>query len=1527
MRKELFKKISASFLVIIMLLSYAGLYGNISHADDDVPVVENWGKRIKSYSSGVFYKMNEGDKVNDQIISKWLFYDTQKEFENLTCIRTGKKHDTSYSVIDLYKLEELDKKTFNDLFKNDTHGTAEEKYNHLLWEIENFYLFSENDTAEDKAARLAEYNEFIGATELPYGQNETVINTINRYSNGKKDGVDFTLEANKNEQLIKVLQNELLMLYVNQTFERTPNLDKLDNLKNMYHSAKSSDKFSQKESDYVAKIVDKFTNMEASKNADLKYDEYGKEKIEIEKPTDAGDASNNISGAFKVTNPYPNKARITEVKVNVNGTDVNNFDILTVDGNEISDIENQLSSNEVTSFRVRAEGLNTENAVVKVTLNVDLGDVLRASLLIPNNAKGAINYNDARQYLIDLHKEHEEYEVHASTSVVANKFDLALTKQVTKVKKSSGESYDGLDYDYGRLLEVDSRNLGKGNITTAAYRMDKSPVIVEDGCIVEYKITVYNEGSIDGFAEEITDYLPEELELVSASESTVNATYGWEPDPENPKIIRTNYLSSNNNENSANVLSKYNGKDLKSASKSVSVELRVNAGTKEMGTKIDNRAEISRYGYYADINADGIKEFVSVDRKEIDIDSIQNSVLTDANVNNTSNLISKIEEIIENAKQQKKFSNISYVDKSLFSYEDDDDIERLILTKEMIIMDLALRKWISKVDDNELKGEESREPSQNTTSNDNEGSFDQPDVSLAQTLLGEGTLLYDNPKLAVDVCPGSTVTYKIAIYNEGTVLSYAKEITDYLPKELEFIEGNATNEKYGWVATKNSDGTTTVKTNYLADLPLDWTLSKYTHTLAHDFDTPPSYRIIEIVCKVSEDATTGKFLTNRAEITKYGYYNTEDRYPSENSEFIETDEEGIDRDSEQNTIESSLDLDNWYSNWYNNDYNPGTPEYTVPGEQDDDDFETVVVKANTPGEYSIKIKKVNSEDETETIEGAKFSIKLDKANSQTTESAATDETGITSLLNKVTISEEGKDTYIIKETQIPDQYKLYDGEIKLEVAKKLVNGKYVLDAENTKVTGEDVKLDIKGSVITIIVPNPPKEFDLALRKFITAVNGDKLEGESSRVPKVDGKTLINGDPEKNGEKTATYTHTKEPVLVNPTDIVEYTIRVYNEGELDGFASRIIDDVPEGVTMVAPEYDEDGKPSNLNAEYKWVMYKEMSEEEKASDELANKTVLKYADKYYVETDKAEEAVLISTDYLSKANGEDNLIKAFNGSRLFYKDIKVEFKVKATKDTETIITNYAQISEHQYKDGTPIEDRDSTPNEWNDDEDDQDVEHIKVNWFDLALYKWVSSTIVTEDGKTKEYKSGHTQDDKDKLVNVTIAKDKLDKTVVKFKWTIKVENQSPIPGYATELKDHIPAGLKFVEEDNKEFGWKLQKDGTVTTDYLKGTLLNEKETAEVTLVLTWINGSNNLGVKTNYAEISEDFNAYGTPDIDSTPDNFTGKPVEDDEDGDEVRLNVRTGSGVIMQYVLIATGVLAMVAVGVVLIKKNVLDREF
>ena len=112
----------------------------------------------------------------------------------------------------------------------------------------------------------------------------------------------------------------------------------------------------------------------------------------------------------------------------------------------------------------------------------------------------------------------------------------------------------------------------------------------------------------------------------------------------------------------------------------------------------------------------------------------------------------------------------------------------------------------------------------------------------------------------------------------------------------------------------------------------------------------------------------------------------------------------------------------------------------------------------------------------------------------------------------------------------------------------------------------------------------------------------------------------------------------------------------------------------------------------------------------------------------------------------------------------------------------------------------------------------------------------------------------------------------------------------------------------------------KEGNlVATKALENTLLQPGESATVEVILTWINGPENLALKTNTAEISQDKNEYGVPDRDSTPDNR--KEGEDDIDIAKVILAISTGS--VKTYFTLAAGLLTIVLVGVVLIKKFII----
>jgi len=424
-----------------------------------------------------------------------------------------------------------------------------------------------------------------------------------------------------------------------------------------------------------------------------------------------------------------------------------------------------------------------------------------------------------------------------------------------------------------------------------------------------------------------------------------------------------------------------------------------------------------------------------------------------------------------------------------------------------------------------------------------------------------------------------------------------------------------------------------------------------------------------------------------------------------------------------------------------------------------------------------------------------------------------------------------------------------------------------------------------------------EEFDLALRKFITEVNGKDI---NSRIPEF----------KINSEGQYVYEHDKTPVEVAHNNLVEYTIRVYNEGTVDGYANLVKDDIPEGLVFV--------RNNEINKQYKWKLL------DANGNETKDILLAEYIVTDYLSKENGEKP-LDNSDDVSDVNNKDisdkdnvNLIKAFDSSVMDepdYRDLKVVFEVNVPNRTDDIIINEAQISDDTDEFGEEVDDKDSTTDEWIEGEDDQDREYLKLVYFDLALKKWVSHAYVTENGKDRVIETGHTGDENpEPVVKVDMDKKQVDKVKVKFKYQIKVTNEGVVPGYVKEISDYIPEGLRFEQSDNPT--WSVV-DGKVVTSQAKDVLLQPGDSVQVSIILTWINSADNLGLKVNTAEISEDYNDYGdTPDVDSTPNNKVDG--EDDIDTAPVILSVRTGE--VRVYVAITISVLSIISLGVVLIKR-------
>ena len=855
--------------------------------------------------------------------------------------------------------------------------------------------------------------------------------------------------------------------------------------------------------------------------------------------------------------------------------------------------------------------------------------------------------------------------------------------------------------------------------------------------------------------------------------------------------------------------------------------------------------------------------------------------------------------------------------------------------------DLALRKFITSI--NGAQVEQSREPV-----------ISQEDLRALAT----GTANFDNgttatkthTKTPLIVEKDDRVIYTIRIYNEGDIDGYADTIVDYLPDGLELVDPSesAINSRYGWQVVSPDNGTTKtmVATDYLKN------------TVISAFDKGPSggnytidYEDVQIECRVTKSPTEQDVsLKNVAEIEK--------------AHDITGGE--LDRDSTPSDLTENQ-VDN---------YLPGTSE-EGKGYEDDDDYEELVMLGKY---FDLSLRKfitaVNDREITNRVPVVDVSPLLSgetTANYNHTKNPVSLEAGDI-VTYTIRVYNEGQvDGYVDEivdhlppylEFIVDDELNAANGWIidssdetqrtlrtnilsrendveniipafdsstdslsykDVQIRCRVVNTAPTLTnitniAEITKYSNESNLTD-RDNVRDVVLPSdndlpnykndeinsgvqyiPGQEddddfekvilqkFDLALRKFITGVNDEEI---TNREPEVDTSKYGMTDENGNLITNFTYNHTKDPVRVCQNDVVIYTIRVYNEGTMSGYAEQIKDDIPEGLVFL-PE-------NEVNQEYRWVMLD------------ANGNV----------TQDVNSAVNIVTDYLSKANettNGENLLQAYNAETMDgpdYKDVKVAFRVTEPNTSDRIIINQAQISDDADSEGEDVTDIDSTPDEWIEGEDDQDIEKIYVQYFDLALRKWVSQVILIEDGQEKVKDTGHyAEQDPEPVVRVDLNQKRIDNTIIKFKYQIRITNEGEIAGAATEISDYIPEGLEFNQADNPL--WK-EVDGKIVTDQLKDTILQPGESATVEVILTWINDEENMGVMINTAEISEDYNESDTPDIDSTPNNKV--PGEDDIDDAPVALTMVTGSAPL--YIGLTAGTLAIIAGGVFLIKKYVI----
>ena len=375
-----------------------------------------------------------------------------------------------------------------------------------------------------------------------------------------------------------------------------------------------------------------------------------------------------------------------------------------------------------------------------------------------------------------------------------------------------------------------------------------------------------------------------------------------------------------------------------------------------------------------------------------------------------------------------------------------------------------------------------------------------------------------------------------------------------------------------------------------------------------------------------------------------------------------------------------------------------------------------------------------------------------------------------------------------------------------ETTKKTLWLKGTEDSDSIKLEAEQpiVEVTRKQETIPTEFEAQPEEFDLALRKYITKVNGQNVA--NTRVPSIDVSTLKTGT-------TATYKHRKDPVTVKDNDEVTYNISIYNEGNKAGYATKVVDQLPTGLI---------NSPNNTAT----VVSKDKSGNTKNTYKLAYNTV----------TNQITLTIVNTTENIAKT------LNAYTEGNLDYETIEIKCKVAQEPDTKNqiVLTNVAWIDEeYNADDKTTITnqkgaDRDSEPNtspnvnkdnmsnykgnsnnkddltdskyHYEGQQDDDDFEKLVImpeeKIFDLALFKHIAAISKDQTIENGEYVTDNKNIDGTYLrapvvtnINketgkITYKQDDKEALVVEpgdyVLYTIRVYNEGEVNGYASKIQ---------------------------------------------------------------------------------------------------------------------------------------------
>lgn len=481
-------------------------------------------------------------------------------------------------------------------------------------------------------------------------------------------------------------------------------------------------------------------------------------------------------------------------------------------------------------------------------------------------------------------------------------------------------------------------------------------------------------------------------------------------------------------------------------------------------------------------------------------------------------------------------------------------------------------------------------------------------------------------------------------------------------------------------------------------------------------------------------------------------------------------------------------------------YKPSNESYSI--EQQNNNVTIVYGDMKIPDVYELTVESTNLYNEK--INNIKYELQNEE---QSSLSSGVTENGDL-YLGTLTVREEGKKKYIIKQIDVPNEYKkIIDNDISftLDQTWDKASKKFIVNIEyDTNLSG--LKIDVENKKIKVKIQYKDAKYDVSIKQFVSEVDG---------IKKVNNEIKTSLD--KNGKIIYTKNENMEKVENNQELI--FTIRIYNESENAATIKDIFNEIPQGLEYINNE---------LNNQNGWKLYKINS-----SGDLE-------------ETTNISEAEYIKTSILNNTE-----LKGFNKQTMLspeYKELKIALKVKENK------LNNGRIATNKVK----LQDDSCDANK----ENNTDECSVYVKKFDLNIEKnIINVTVENNEGEKIINKKSN-----EEILKIDIPKKEIENIKLKIKYEIKVTNIGEINGYATEITDYLPEGFEAISTQTTQW---VVNGNEAKTNSLNKNLLQPGESKSIFIECTYKVNKENIGSKINSVKITEYENDSDSKDI--TEDN--------------------------------------------------------